>query len=143
VRVSNDPLSAATGGAAQDVAAEVTYYDEGSVEPMTVTGRWGDTDQPATRSALASMADLTSVDFPPNGVPHELDLVIKMDADEECYAYTTESQLYGTHDDSRRLKGRVINIRVRLRGADMEDVETWYRLTNDGPDQDLTITQTN
>jgi hypothetical protein len=135
VLVRNDPGLRKAEAAANHVIARISFFGAGDCDPLfTIDGRWGDTEQPATRSPFAPISDLRRMHFPPNGETHELNVAIKYREDEECYAFNNEScRIPGWRNRDWGLQGQEFRVRVTLQGEGMDkDEMRWFVLRNMG-----------
>lgn len=137
----NNPQVRSADARAKDVVAEITFFDsEGKKEVLEpFWGRWGDTKQPSYLESGTPTRELDSVDFEESGLEHELDIALKYQDEEVCYAYNNESYwASGWKLPKFILHGERFQIRVRLRGQ-MVDKEWWFILHNLGKNQGLKI----
>lgn len=123
---------------AEDVFAEISFYDNEGNSILNLVGRWGDTKQP--ESPFEPTRELAKVSFEPNGLPHELDIAMKYPEDEDCYAFDNESYFsYDWRVPRLLLKGRSYSVKVRLAGIPMIDRTWWLRLYNEGVGKGMKI----
>ena len=143
VAVRNDPDARIRHreATAQRVIARISFFAEGTERPLfTLDGRWGDTQQPSTRSPFDSIADLLPMDFPPNGERHELDIAMKYEDDEWCYAFANESyRAVDWRKPEWKLVGESFKVRISLQGVGMEDQVRWFALVNLGPGKGMEL----
>ena len=126
---------------ASDVIAEISFYsDEGELILDRIYGRWGDVEQP--RKAFEPIREYAKVEFEPTGYPHELDIAMKYEEDEDCYAFNNETYFSGCHDwrvPKFLLRGNRFRIKVNLKGVPMVDKEWWFMLYNEGVGKGIRI----
>lgn len=133
VPISNNPPIRSERAAATQVIARIAFFRPNTERSLVdVIGRWSETEQPATRSPYASIADLRRMDFPPNGEPHDLDIALKHPQDDCCYGFDDEScRLPGWRKDAFKLDGELFDVCVTLQGVGMDgDVVEWFTLRN-------------
>lgn len=127
-RFVNDPPLRLPKARAEDVWAELTFIDPArNVEAHIERGRWAGEpqagiDAPLTGPApLSPRAEAGSIDFPPNGRPEALDVVIVRRKTGEIVAWDALQRPYP-------LAGREYAVRIVLRGSPVPDLETRLRL---------------
>lgn len=141
VKFCNNPQVRTADARAKDVIAQITFSDsEGENEVLNpFKGRWGDTKQPSYLEQGTPMRELHSVDFEESGLEHELDIALKYQDEEVCYAYNNESYwASGWKLLEFILHGERFQISVRLKGQKV-DKEWWFILHNLGKNQGLKI----
>ena len=141
VKFCNTPQVRSTDARAKDVIAEITFFDsEGGNEVLKpFKGRWGDTKQPSYLEQGTPTRELDSVDFEENGNEHELDIALKYQDEEVCYAFNNTSYSAPMWKNPNfELNGERFQVRVRLKGQ-MVDKEWWFTLHNLGRNQGLKI----
>jgi len=140
IKFRNNPVVRDIQATAREVVAEITYYDDKRTQLVgPIYGRWGDTEQPVDRSPFASTRDLAMVDFEFNGLPHELDLIMKYSEDESCYAFDNDSCLTpGWRKPQFLLENRAIDIKVHLVGTDVERT-WWLRASHNGKESAIEV----
>lgn len=136
------------GSTANKVIAKIEAYNlKGRHVLGPVIGRWGDTEQPVVRQIYPKTGNIpqvinhiivdsqnsSEIDISPNGLPRELSIAIKWPESQECYLFNNSS--YGCpkfENPKMRLKSDKLKIRVTLSGENVDDVEFWFLLINDG-----------
>jgi len=129
---ANNPKIRSEQSTARNVVAGLTYYDQSGHALMnSIFGRWGDTDQPASRPLLASTRDLLGVDIEANGSPRELNLAIKHQSENTIYAYNNDSvHAQGWKRPDFAINENRIFIHVRLTGENVDNTDFWVLLEN-------------
>lgn len=124
----NDPAYGVAGSAAKDVAAEIVYYDADGATLCDVTGRWGNTDQPAARNPLLSLDDLATVNLGPS-LRAELNVAFMYDGADCAYAFSNEAcRAPGWMLPGLRIPNESFYARVRLRSENVDEC-FWFRLS--------------
>jgi hypothetical protein len=136
VRIRNDPSRRDPAADAQDVIARVAFFVERGHqlrEILTIDGRWGDAEQPATMSPIASLEHLRRAYFRCNGEHHELDLIVKHYGDAKCYPVTDYDVRAGWRHPEHAIDADEIFIRVTLQGTNTDsDPVAWFKIKNPG-----------
>lgn len=141
VKFCNNPQVRTADARAKDVIAQITFFDsEGENEVLNpFKGRWGDTKQPSYLEQGTPVRELHSVDFEESGLEHELDIALKYQDEEVCYAYNNESYwASGWKLLEFILHGERFQISVRLTGQKV-DKEWFFILHNLGKNRGLKI----
>ena len=141
VKFYNNPQVRTADARAKDVIAKITFSDsEGENEVLNpFKGRWGDTKQPSYLEQGTPPRELDSVDFEESGLEHELDIALKYQDEEVCYAFNNTSYSAPMWKNPNFiLHGERFQINVRLTGQ-MVDKEWWFILHNLGKNQGLKI----
>ncbi len=141
VNVCNDVKPRHSDATAHDVLARITFYDEEMNALCEIDGRWGDADQPAGLSPVASLQPLKKMTFLPNGEQHELDFVMKYPEEDTMFAYANESQRApDAKIPSYELRPQSVLVKASLQGQNMDDDEVgWFKITNLGQNNGITI----
>lgn len=140
---ANDP-EPGKGSDAQNVCAEIEYYDKGKVKLIipSFEGRWAHTSQPGTNNYKP--VENNEITMPANGKPRPLDIVMKYDEDDECYAHSNDTPNKAPLDfrDRDRVLGiGEYDVKVRIRGSNHVDETYWFRLINQGKGKQVELTQ--
>ena len=141
VKFCNNPQFRTADARAKDVIAEITFFiSEGETKILNpFYGRWCDTKQPSYLEQGTPMRELHSVDFEESGLEHELDIALKYQDEEVCYAFNNTSYSAPMWKNPNfELHGERFQVRVRLKGQ-MVDKEWWFTLHNLGRNQGLKI----
>lgn len=141
VRIANDPGDG-PGAMAQHVAALVTFFDgAGTTHLGEIEGRWASEKQAPEMQRLGLTKEGRTVDMPANGDDHfPLDIAMKFDEEEECYAYNDENGKAGSiRLPKHRLVGSDFYVQVRVKGTNTARVIGWFKLRNPGPGEPLTL----
>lgn len=141
---ANDPDKGQPANKALDVRAEIKFYDATSKQPIftEIEGRWSDTERPGTEGFKPISSN--RVVMPPNGQPFLLDIIMKYDEDEECYAHNNESphRTAGDFRDRERvLVAGEYDVEVWIRGSNVDE-SFWFHLVNQGKDKQVELTLT-
>ena len=139
---ANDPESS-EGCDAHNVCAYIEYYDKrgSNIIVPSLEGRWAHTSQPGTNNYKP--IETSEITMPANGKPRPLDIVMKYDEDEECYAHSNDTPSKAPSDF--RDKDRVLGIgeydlKVRIRGSNNVDETYWFHLVNQGKGKQVQLT---
>lgn len=134
MRFSNNPVMRVEQATARKVFAQISYYNDSKRRLVgPIFGRWGDTEQPGTRSPFDPNRDLLSVDLESSGLPRELNLALKYPDENVIYAFNNDSYVYsGWKNPSFILKEKQVFIHVRLSGENVDDSDLWILLENKG-----------
>ena len=140
---ANDPEQG-KGSDAQNVCAEIEYYDKKRTNLImpALEGRWAHTSQPGTKDY--NPIETSEITLPANGKPRPLDIVMKYDEDEECYAHSNDTPSKAPSDfrDKDRMLGiGEYDLKVRIRGSNHVDETYWFRLINQGKGKQVELTQ--
>lgn len=124
----NDPPLRIPAARAEGVWAELTFTDPaGTVEARIEGGRWAGEPQNGIDAPLTGPVPLSarpgagSIDFPPNGRPESLDVVMVRRESREVLAWDALQCPYP-------LSGREYAVTIVLRGSPVPDLETRLRL---------------
>ena len=139
---ANDPDKRQSANEALDVRAEIKFYDATSKQPIftEIEGRWSDTERPGTEGFKPISSN--RVAMPPNGQPFLLDIVMKYDEDNECYAHNNESPHRTAGDFRDKERGLVAgeyDVEVWIRGSNVDE-SFWFHLVNQGKDKQAVLT---
>jgi hypothetical protein len=128
----NQPIRRSKNAIARKVAAQLIFYDikwNPLLEP--VYGMWSLNDE--VQDTINLKEGTKEVDFEPNGLPHELFLLMKYRDDSECYAVTNESFEYGElkypHLEINRKR---FYLRIRLLSTNGDAVEFDFLVKSHG-----------
>lgn len=140
---ANNPKNRVEQATARKVFAQLTYYGPSRKKLVgPINGRWGDTEQPGTRSLFSPNRDLLSVDFESSGLSHELNLAIKHPQEKTIYAFNNDSYPYpGWRNPAFAIKSNKIVIRVRLSGENVDDKDWWVLLESRRNSQTISLTE--
>lgn len=131
--------------AATNVMAHLTFFNEDGSDMLETDflGRWGNSvPQPKNIGELEIENDKLWVDMHPNSSQYELDLVMKHESESICFAFNNKNYLQRElRTIWGKLDGKKINIRVILRGSNIDPQEFWFTLTNNGKGGGLEIKQ--
>lgn len=118
---ANKPKNRTNQNSVVGVRAEISYLDADKNFLFQVQGRWSHSDQP-TEIRKGQRVTLESTDFPNNGAPRSLDLIIKYPEDNYCYAYDNNSYdaAFYLHP-SYEIRHKHFFIQVQLFGAFIQD----------------------
>jgi hypothetical protein len=140
VLIANDPGDE-PGARAERVVAWNTFFDYMSnVELLTVEARWAEAPQAPEIQRIGLSKEGRELDIDGNGDAHPLDIAMKFDSDNECFAYNNENgQLPDGKLEKHLLRGERFYVRVRVKGGNTPPQVGWYMLENLGANQPLTL----
>lgn len=143
IKLANNPSVRTEQATARKVFAKLTYYNEAGRKLLgPIIGRWGDTDQPGTRSPFTPTRDLQAVEIESSGLPRELDLALRHPQTNSIYAFNNDSYFV---EDWRKpdfiINEATIYIQVELSGENADDTELWMLLENSTDSQNIRLTE--
>jgi len=120
LRVENDPLVPTADSVARQVTARISFCRVDGTKLFDFDGRWSDTIQPSRLPLLEPTIELNTVDIA-IGVRRELDLVLKYDAETDCFGVNNKSYRFPwARNPEWELGAGEYLIRVRLRGIGVD-----------------------
>jgi hypothetical protein len=142
IRFADNPKLRVEQSTARKVFADLTFYTASGKRLIgPIHGRWGDTEQPASRSLFTPNRDLLSVDLESSGLPRELNLAIKHLDDDVIYAFNNDSYSFsGWRHPNFRMTQKKIFIHIELSGENVDDYDVWVLLRPDLKRERITLT---
>ena len=136
---SNKP----TAGIAENVVATIEFFDskKDQIPIHNFYGRWGEEkEQPRVITHTTFPKQQFRIDIPPNGDKYELDLAMKHESENFCFAFNDVSY-YSVEFRKIEylLKDNTIYICVTLNGEKMALLSYWFKLTNEGKNAGMKI----
>jgi hypothetical protein len=136
---SNKPMA----GNARNVVATIEYFDskQNQIPIYNFYGRWGlEKEQPRAITHTTFPKEQFRVDISPNGDKYELDLAMKHQNENFCFAFNDVSY-YSVEFRKFEyiLKDNTIYICVTLNGEKMIQSSYWFKLTNEGKNAGMKI----
>lgn len=125
ISFANNPKNRTDKNSPDNVRAEITFLDINRNPLFTIDGRWSHTDQPS-EIRRGQSTTIESTNFPNNGAPRTLDLLIKYPEDEYCYGYNNAS--YGAPyylHPFYEIKEKMFLIQILLKGAYIPNSCMW------------------
>lgn len=139
VCVANDP-GQRIGECARHVAATIAFLDDSDRPLMPpMVGRWAETPQRAETGRFGLSLEEAQLDIEANGLPHSLDVAMKVPGQTEFYAYNHENS--GTSDlrlGQHRLDVAECRVQITLRPANARSITGTFLLRNDSEGLHLT-----
>ena len=138
VRIANDP-GESVGECARRVVAMITFLDDaGSTIFGPMTGRWAETPQRAETGRLGLTLDESQIDIDANGLPHPLDVAMKVPGEKGFYAFNHEnSSAADLRLPPHRLTVDHCRVRVVVRPANGRATTATFVLSNTADDLTL------
>ena len=141
-QVSNDPENRVPEAQVGDAVITITFITKDGKEAFKLDGRWTENEQPGTRPQLAPIDDIRRRDLIPNGEPNNIDVALKYEGDDCCYAFNDETCKYveGWRDPKYTLPEAEYQVHVVLKGVALpESAEEWLVLRNLGKDRGIEL----
>lgn len=133
--VSNDPENKVPEAQVDKAIITIRFIAADGKEAVKLYGRWTENEQPGTRSLLMPIDDIRRRDLIPNGEPNNIDVALKYEAEDCCYAFNDETCRYSNdwRDPKYRLPETEYRVHVVLNGVGLsENTEEWLVLRNLG-----------
>lgn len=142
--VVNDPKDGPPEAQANHVVINLTFFAADGIKAVNLYGRWTENEQPGTRPHLMPIDDIRRRDLIPNGEPNHIDVVMKYDEDDCCYAFNDETCRSSPdwRDPIHRLPDSEYHVRLVLKGVGMEPTEEWLLLKNPGKGKRMKLERT-
>jgi len=127
---------------AERVVGYIEFWEApGDTKLFDMLARWVETPEPAQAGAM--IMEYTPIDLDANALPRRLDTVLKYKDEAVCYGHNnaakrTPDWKHGPY----KLDAGTYRIKVTLRGKNMGPISYWFRLTNPGKDQNVTVSVT-
>lgn len=133
-QVANDPRNKVSEAQVNHTVIDIVFIAaDGTV--VSLHGRWTENEQPGTRPYLTPIDDIRRRSLLPNGEPNYLDIVLKYEEDDACYAFNDDTcrHVKDWRDPAYRLPEEEYRVRIVLKGVGLpEDKEEWLLLRNLG-----------
>lgn len=133
--VSNDPEVSMLEAQVGNAVTTITFFTMDGREAVRLYGRWTENEQPGTRPHLVPIDDLRRRNLIPNGEPNGIDIALKYEGEDCCYAFDDETCRYvkGWRNPKYRLPDAEYRVRIKIRGLGLrEPQEEWLLLRNLG-----------
>jgi len=135
---ANNPRRRTSENTANNVSARITYYDvDEQLLVGPIFGRWSDSDEPKTSIDIPRLINASILS---NGTPRKLDLFMKFQDDEFCYAYNNDSYFFENwRHVNYKLTAETFLIHVELIGERVEK-DFWFTAYNNDKGKHLRVT---
>ncbi|MBU2008670.1 MAG: hypothetical protein KJ624_02265 [Chloroflexi bacterium] len=126
---------------AEKVVAHIEFFDTSRSNLIfpAMVGRWSET--PERAQVGPRVVETNQVDIAPNAMPRRLDIVLKYQAEADCYGLnndTPQRAPSGWRDMARRMPPGRYAVRIRLRGVNVDSM-FWFSLENGGLGQQVSL----